>query len=485
MTTVSPLAGKPAPASMLVNVPRLVTAYYAEHPDPSVAAERVAFGTSGHRGSAFERTFNEAHILAITQAICSYRLAHGIDGPLFMGMDTHALSEPAFASALEVLAANGVEVMIDQDRGYTPTPVISHAILRYNRGRRTGLADGIVVTPSHNPPEDGGFKYNPPTGGPADTEVTDWIEQTANALLADDLRAVRRMPLARARRASTTHRHDYITPYVDDLASVVDMAAIRGAGVRIGMDPLGGAGVHYWEPIIARYGIAATVVNDAVDPTFRFMTVDWDGKIRTDCSSPYAMVPLVAMRDRFDVAFANDADHDRHGIVTPTAGLMNPNHYLAVAISYLFTHRAVVAGRGGGRQDRRQQQHDRPRDGGIGPPPRRGAGRVQMVRGRAPRRVDRLRRRGERGRVVPAHRRHDVDYGQGRHRPRPARGRDHGDPRPRSRGPLRRAHPRVRRAGVRADRCRRDARAEAAPSAALPRPGRREGAGGRTPSARS
>jgi len=337
---VSPLAGTPASPSMLVNVPRLVTAYYAEHPDRLVAAERVAFGTSGHRGSPFERTFNEAHILAITQAICSYRQAHRIEGPLFMGMDTHALSEPAFVSALEVLAANGVEVMIDRDGGYTPTPVISHAILRYNRGRGSGLADGIVVTPSHNPPEDGGFKYNPPTGGPADTEVTRWIEQTANALLADDLRTVRRMPYARARRAASTHLHDYITSYVDDLASVVDMQVIRSAGVHIGVHPLGGAGVHYWEPIIARYGIAVTVVNDAVDPTFRFMTVDWDGKIRTDCSSPYAMAPLVAMRDRFDVAFANDADHDRHGIVTPAAGLMNPNHYLAVAISYVFTHRS-------------------------------------------------------------------------------------------------------------------------------------------------
>ena len=336
---VSPLAGKPAPASMLVNVPRLVTAYYAERPDPSVAAERVAFGTSGHRGSAFDRTFNEAHILAITQAICAYRQMHRIDGPLFIGTDTHALSEPACASALEVLAANGVEVMIDRDRGYTPTPVISHAILRWNRGRTSGLADGIVVTPSHNPPEDGGFKYNPPSGGPAATEVTGWIEQRANALLADDLRAVQRMPYERALRAASTHLHDYVTPYVDDLANVIDMAAIRRAGVRIGVDPLGGAGVHYWEPIIAKYGIAVTVVNAAVDPTFRFMTVDWDGRIRTDCSSPYAMAPLVAMRDRFDVAFANDADHDRHGIVTPTAGLLNPNHYLAVAMSYLFTHR--------------------------------------------------------------------------------------------------------------------------------------------------
>jgi phosphoglucomutase len=340
MTDVSPLAGKPAPASMLVNVARLVTAYYAEHPDPSVAAERVAFGTSGHRGSAFDRTFNEAHILAITQAICLHRQAHRIAGPLFIGMDTHALSEPAFVSALEVLAANGVEVMVDREGGYTPTPVISHAILRYNRGRRSGLADGIVITPSHNPPEDGGFKYNPPTGGPADTEVTGWIERKANALLAEDLGPVRRIPSERARRAPSTHPHDYIGPYVEDLARVVDMEVIRSAGVRIGVDPLGGAGVHYWAPIIARYGIAADVVNSTVDPTFRFMTVDWDGRIRTDCSSPYAMAPLIEMRDRFDVAFANDADHDRHGIVTPTAGLMNPNHYLAVAISYLFHQRS-------------------------------------------------------------------------------------------------------------------------------------------------
>ena len=337
--TISPLAGQPAPASMLVNVPRLVSAYYADHPDVAVAAERVAFGTSGHRGSALTRTFNEAHILAITQAICNYRASHGITGPLFLGIDTHALSEPAAISALEVLAANNVEAMIDRDRGYTPTPVISHAILRYNRGRTSGLADGIVVTPSHNPPEDGGFKYNPTHGGPAGTDVTSSIENTANALLADALRGVRRMPHARALRASTTHVYDYIAPYTDDLGTVIDMAAIRGAGVRIGIDPLGGAGVHYWDRIIERYGIDATIVNDRVDPTFRFMSVDWDGKIRMDCSSPYAMAQLVGMRDRFDVAFANDADHDRHGIVTPTAGLMNPNHYLAVMISYLFTHR--------------------------------------------------------------------------------------------------------------------------------------------------
>jgi len=337
--TISPLAGQPAPASMLVNVPRLVSTYYADHPDVAVAAERVAFGTSGHRGSALTRTFNEAHILAITQAICNYRASHGVIGPLFLGIDTHALSEPAAISALEVLAANNVDAMIDRDRGYTPTPVISHAILRYNYGRTSGLADGIVITPSHNPPEDGGFKYNPTHGGPTGTDVTSSIENTANALLADALRGVRRMPHARALRASTTHVHDYIAPYTDDLGTVIDMAAIRGAGVRIGIDPLGGAGVHYWDRIIERYGIDATIVNDRVDPTFRFMSVDWDGKIRMDCSSPYAMAQLVGMRDRFDVAFANDADHDRHGIVTPTAGLMNPNHYLAVMISYLFTHR--------------------------------------------------------------------------------------------------------------------------------------------------
>jgi phosphoglucomutase len=334
-----PLAGKPAPPSMLVNVPRLITAYYSERPDPAVASQRVAFGTSGHRGSAFERAFNEAHILAITQAICDYRRDHHIDGPLFMGMDTHALSEPAFASALEVLAANRVEVMIDRARGYTPTPVISHAILTYNRGRKSGLADGIVITPSHNPPADGGFKYNPPNGGPADTNVTGTIEKSANAILGEELREVIRIPFERALAAASTHRHDFPEAYISDLASVVNMDAIRDAGVRIGVDPLGGAGVHYWGPIIARYRINATVVNDAVDPTFRFMSVDWDGKIRMDCSSPSAMARLVEMKDRFDVAFANDTDNDRHGIVTPSAGLMNPNHYLAVAISYLFKHR--------------------------------------------------------------------------------------------------------------------------------------------------
>ena len=338
--SLSPLAGKPAPASILVNVPRLVAAYYTERPDPAIREQRVTFGTSGHRGSAFKTAFNEWHILAITEAICRYRAQQNITGPLFLGMDTHALSEPAFTSALEVLAANRVDVMIDRDGGYTPTPVVSHAILTYNRGRNTGLADGIVITPSHNPPEDGGFKYNPPHGGPADAQVTGWIEDQSNALLAESLRGVARVSSAKARSASTTHRHDYIDAYVGDLAAVIDMDVIRAARLNIGADPLGGAGVAYWGPVNERYGINVTVVNDAVDPTFRFMTVDWDGKIRMDCSSPYAMASLIGLRDRFDIAFANDTDHDRHGIVTRSAGLLNPNHYLAVAIAYLFRHRS-------------------------------------------------------------------------------------------------------------------------------------------------
>lgn len=337
--SVHPQAGKPAVPSMLVNIPRLVTAYYTERPDPSIPEQRVAFGTSGHRGSAFKQAFNEAHILAISQAICLYRQQQHIDGPLFLGMDTHALSEPAFASALEVLVANSVEVMVDRDGGYTPTPVISHAILKYNRGRQSGLADGIVMTPSHNPPEDGGFKYNPPHGGPADTRITRWIEEQANALLFDGLRGVARIPYGRARTAATVHRHDYIGSFVGDLGAVLDMDAIRNAKLRIGVDPLGGAGVAYWLPIAERYGLDVTVINDAVDPTFRFMTVDWDGKIRMDCSSPYAMAGLIAMKEQFDVALANDTDNDRHGIVSRSAGLLNPNHYLAVAISYLFSQR--------------------------------------------------------------------------------------------------------------------------------------------------
>jgi phosphoglucomutase len=341
---VSPLAGKTVEPSMLVNVPRLVSAYFTGKPDPAVASQRVAFGTSGHRGSAFDNAFNEAHILAISQAICQYRREHGITGPLFIGIDTHALSEPALASALEVLAANDVDAMIDQHGGYTPTPVISHAILTYNRNRKTGLADGIVITPSHNPPEDGGFKYNPPNGGPADTDVTSWIEHAANALLEAKLDGVRRIPYDRALRSPHVHRHDYIGPYVADLGSVIDMEAIRASGVTIGIDPLGGAAAQYWQPVIDRYGIAATVVSDEIDPTFRFMTADWDGKIRMDCSSPYAMARLIGLRDKFDVAFANDTDADRHGIVTRSSGLMNPNHYLATAIAYLFANRPAWSG---------------------------------------------------------------------------------------------------------------------------------------------
>ena len=336
---INPLAGKIADPSMLANIPRLVTAYFAEKPDPSVASQRVAFGTSGHRGSAFNNAFNEAHILAISQAVCDHRRGSGITGPLFIGIDPHALAEPALASALEVFAANGVEVMIDEHDGYTPTPVISHAILTYNKGRETGLADGVVITPSHNPPEDGGFKYNPPNGGPADTDITSGIERAANGFLEDGLRGVKRVPYDRALKSASVHRYDFIGPYVADLANVLDLEAIRSAGVRIGIDPLGGAGVRYWQPIIERYRLDATIVSDAVDPTFRFMTVDWDGKIRMDCSSPYAMARLIGMRDKFDVAFANDTDADRHGIVTRSNGLMNPNHYLAAAIAYLFENR--------------------------------------------------------------------------------------------------------------------------------------------------
>ena len=336
---VNPLAGKKPDASMLVDVARLVTAYFTGKPDPSVPSQRVAFGTSGHRGSAFDNAFNEDHILAISQAICRHRAQNGVDGPLYIGIDTHALSQPALASALEVFAANDVEVMIDAGDGYTPTPVVSHAILTYNKNRKSGLADGIVITPSHNPPEDGGFKYNPPSGGPADTGVTKWIENAANALIETKLEGLRRIPYERARKSPRVHRHDYIGAYVPDLANVVDMAAIRASGVKIGIDPLGGASVHFWQPIIETYGLDASIVNETIDPTFRFMPLDWDGRIRMDCSSPYAMAGLIAMRDKFDVAFANDTDADRHGIVTRSNGLMNPNHYLAAAIAYLFENR--------------------------------------------------------------------------------------------------------------------------------------------------
>ena len=336
---VNPLAGHAAPAASLVDIPRLITAYYSERPDPAIAAQRVAFGTSGHRGSSFDSSFNEFHVLSISQAICEYRRQRNINGPLFMGFDTHALSAPAFASALEVLAANGVEVMISPGDEYTPTPALSHAILTYNRGRETGLADGIVITPSHNPPDSGGFKYNPPNGGPADTDVTKWIESRANDLLRSGAGAIDRVGFAAARRAATTRTHDYLESYVGDLGAILDMDAIRGSRIRMGVDPLGGAGVHYWARIAEAFRLDLTVVNEEVDPTFRFMTLDWDGKIRMDPSSSYAMQRLIGLKDRFDIAFACDTDHDRHGIVTASSGLMPPNHYLAVAIDYLFRHR--------------------------------------------------------------------------------------------------------------------------------------------------
>jgi phosphoglucomutase len=339
VTAQNPAAGKPVDPASLQNIPRLVTAYFSSKPDPADPAQRVAFGTSGHRGSSLKNSFNEDHILATTQAICDHRRETGLTGPLFIGIDTHALAEPALASAVEVFAANGVDIMIDQAGGYTPTPVISHAILSYNKGRKSGLADGVVVSPSHNPPEDGGYKYNPPHGGPADTDVTAKVEKQANAYIAAGMQGVRRMPYERARKAPSTHLHDFISPYVADLGNSVDMALVASSGVNIGIDPLGGAAVHFWQPIIERYGIKAEIVNDAVDPTFRFMTADWDGKIRMDCSSPFAMASLIQMRDRFDVAFANDTDADRHGIVTRSGGLMNPNHFLAAAIAYLFAHR--------------------------------------------------------------------------------------------------------------------------------------------------
>lgn len=337
--SISPFAGKLAPAELLVDIPRLVTAYYTGQPDASVATQRVAFGTSGHRGSSFELSFNEWHVLAISQAICLYRQAKGIDGPLFLGADTHALSTPASVTALEVLAANGVQVMISQDDEFTPTPAVSHAIICYNKGRTSGLADGILITPSHNPPESGGFKYNPPNGGPADSDVTKWIESKANELLAEKVLGVTRMSYEKALRADTTHRHDYLNTYVADLKNVIDMDAIRGANLHLGVDPLGGAGVRYWSAIGEHYGLNLEVVNKHVDPTFRFMSVDWDGKIRMDPSSNFAMQGLIGLKDRFQVAFACDPDHDRHGIVTPTGGLLAPNNYLAVSIDYLFQNR--------------------------------------------------------------------------------------------------------------------------------------------------
>ena len=337
---LSPLAGKPAPESILVDVPKLLAAYVDLKPDPSLPAQRVAFGTSGHRGSSLERSFNEVHILAISQAICEYRKSKGIDGPLFIGCDTHALSQPAFENALEVLAANGVETMVSAGGEFTPTPAVSHAILVHNRGRRSGLADGIVITPSHNPPDNGGFKYNPPNGGPAETDVTRWVENRANALIETGLKDVKRMPLAQARKAASTHAHDFLNSYVADLIHVIDFEVIRAAGVHMGVDPLGGAGVHYWASIAERHRLDLTVVSAEVDPQFAFMTVDWDGKIRMDPSSKYAMQRLIGLKDQYDVAFACDTDHDRHGVVSRSSGLMEPNHYLSVLIDYLFRHRS-------------------------------------------------------------------------------------------------------------------------------------------------
>ena len=339
MSKLSPLAGKLATPDMLVDVPRLITAYYSNVPDASIPAQQVAFGTSGHRGCAFENSFNQSHVLAISQTLCDYRKQRGINGPLFLGMDTHALSVPACASVLEVLAANGVDVMLAERDEYTPTPAVSHAILRYNRGRTVGFADGIVVSPSHNPPDNGGIKYNPPNGGPADVSVTNWVEARANEFLKTDLRNVQRMSHEKALRTDTTHRYDFLNVYVNDLGNVLDMDAIHGAKIKMGVDPLGGAGVRYWAAIAERYGLDLTIINSEIDPTFRFMTVDWDGQIRMDPSSPYVMQNLVGLKDRFDIAFACDADHDRHGIVTPSAGLLAPNHYLAVAIHYLFQNR--------------------------------------------------------------------------------------------------------------------------------------------------
>ncbi|MGY3108782.1 alpha-D-glucose phosphate-specific phosphoglucomutase [Bradyrhizobium sp. LM6.9] len=475
MADVHPAAGKQASPDALTNIPRLVTAYFAGKPDVADPAQRVAFGTSGHRGTSFKNSFNEGHILATTQAICDYRREKGLTGPLFIGIDTHALAEPALVSAVEVFAANGVDIMIDKDGGYTPTPVISHAILTYNKGRTSGLADGVVVTPSHNPPEDGGYKYNPPHGGPADTDATSVVEKRANGYLADGLKGVNRIDYARARKAANVHAYDFITPYVADLGNVVDLDLVKSAGINIGIDPLGGAAVHYWHPIIERYGLKASVVNEAIDPTFRFMTVDWDGKIRMDCSSPYAMASLIAMRDRFDVAFANDTDADRHGIVTRTGGLMNPNHYLATAISYLFAHRpnwgkdaaigktvvsSSIINRVAKKLGRKLVETP------VG---------FQMVRRRAPHGRLRLWRRGECRGLVPAPRRHGVDHRQGRHHPRPARRRDHGEDRPRSEPALQRPHRRAGRAPLRAYRRRRHHAAEKHPEVRHARAARPEG----------
>ena len=471
---ISERAGRPADPSILVDVDRLLAAYF-EAPDPSDPTQRVAFGTSGHRGSSLNGAFNEAHIAATTEAICRYRASQGTDGPLFIGKDPHALSEPAFETALRGLVAHGVDVRVDADDGYTPTPVISHAILVHNRGRGDGdrLADGIVVTPSHNPPEDGGFKYNPPNGGPADTDVTRWIQDEANRLLEAGLAGVQQVPLADARAAVTPH--DYVSAYVDDLAAVIDMDAIRASGLRLGADPLGGASVAYWPRIGERYGLDLTVTNTTVDPQFAFMTCDWDGRIRMDPSSPYAMARLVELRDRFDVAFGNDTDADRHGIVTPSAGLLNPNHFLSAVGRAPVRWRARLGRGRGRRQDPGQLGDDRPGRRGPRPPPARGAGRVQVVRVGARRRQPRVRWRGECRFLVPAPRRHGLDDRQGRDHRLPPRGRDDRPDRARPRGRLRGADRTVRGARLPPHRRPGDARPEGRPRAPVAGPGGRHG----------
>ena len=423
---ISPLAGKPAPKEMLVDVAALERAYYDNRPDTSDPNQLVIFGTSGHRGSSLDSTFTEAHILAITQAICDYRRGERVDGPLYMGKDTHALSSPAQRTALEVLAANSVEVIIQQNDSFTPTPVISHAILAYNRGRKDHLADGIVITPSHNPPEDGGFKYNPTNGGPADTDVTGWIEDRANDLLRANNSGVKRVSYEAAMKAPGTRQQDFVLPYVNDLQNVVDLDSIRSAGLKLAVDPLGGASLPYWEPINSVYGLDIAIVNPKIDPTFSFMTVDHDGKIRMDCSSPYAMARLVGLKDQYRVAFGNDTDADRHGIVTPSAGLLNPNHYLAVAIQYLLTHRERWPQARGRRQDAGQQQHDRPRRQQAWPQTLGSAGGIQMVRAGPVRWLLLFRRRRKRRREFSAARRDRLDHRQRRYHHGPARGRNHG-----------------------------------------------------------
>ena len=468
---LSPLAGKPAPKEMLIDPLQIEREYYSRKPDPADPAQKVAFGTSGYRGSPLTASFNEAHILAITQAICDYRRHRDITGPLYMGRDTHAVSAPAQRTALEVLAGNGVETVMQRGDGFTPTPAISRAILVHNRGRADRLADGIVITPSHNPPEDGGFKYNPPNGGPADSDVTSWIQERANALLHEGNADVKRVPIASAVNAATTHEQDFVASYVEDLRNVVDMEAIGAAGLKLAVDPLGGAAVHYWEPINRVYKLDIAVVNAKVDPTFSFMTVDHDGKIRMDCSSPYAMAGLVGLKDQYEVAFANDADADRHGIVIPSAGLMNPNHYLAVAIRYLLLHRSRwSAAAAVGKTLVSSSLIDRV-VAGLGRARVGGAGRVQVVCARVAGWIGLLRWRGERRGELPANGRYRVDHGQGRVDHEPARGRDHGSHRQRPWRALSRTDCRIWRPVLLAYRRARHARAESASREAFSRCG--------------